>query len=202
MSVNTKEVILCKYGEVVLKGANRSDFEKKMLKELRLRAKRLGNYDIYYSQSTIYSVPKDEGAIEMIEEMYWHAKHVFGFVGVTRAYTCQKNMDEILEVVRTLMPERLKGHKTFKVESKRSDKRFPLTSPQISDEVGGAVLSTVRGIKVDVHNPDIVLRVEIREKEAFIHAGQERGAGGIPYGSSGRGLLLLSGGLPHRVATR
>ena len=200
MSVNTKEVILCKYGEVVLKGANRSDFEKKMLKELRLRAKRIGEYDIYYSQSTIYIVPKDENAIEQIDEMYWHAKHVFGFVGVTRAYTCQKNMDEILEVVRTLMPERLKGHKTFKVEAKRSDKRFPLTSPEISGEVGGVVLATVRGIKVDVHNPDIILRVEIREKEAFIHAGQERGAGGIPYGSSGRGLLLLSGGIDSPVA--
>ncbi len=200
MIENTKEVILCKYGEVVLKGANRSDFEKKMLKELRLRAKRIGSFDIFYSQSTIYIVPKDEDASEQIDEMYWHAKHVFGFVGVTRAYTCQKNMDEILEVVRTLMPERLKGYKTFKVESKRSDKRFPLTSPQISDEVGGAVLSTVRGIKVDVHNPEIVLRVEIREKEAFIHAGQERGAGGIPYGSSGRGLLLLSGGIDSPVA--
>lgn len=200
MIENTKEVILCKYGEVVLKGANRGDFEKKMLKELRLRAKRIGNYDVFYSQSTIYIVPKDEDAAGQIDEMYWQAKHVFGFVGVTRAYTCQKNMDEILEVVRTLMPERLKGYKTFKVESKRSDKRFPLTSPEISQEVGGVVLATVRGIKVDVHNPDIVLRVEVRENEAFIHAGQERGAGGIPYGSSGRGLLLLSGGIDSPVA--
>ena len=109
-------------------------------------------------------------------------------------------MGEILEVVRALMPERLKQYKTFKVESKRSDKRFPLTSPQISEEVGGCVLSCVRGIKVDVHNPEVVLRVEIREKEAFIHAGQEKGAGGIPYGSSGRGLLLLSGGIDSPVA--
>ena len=171
MMENIKEVILCKYGEVVLKGANRSDFEKKMLKELRLRAKRLGNYNIFYSQSTIYIEPIDEEAIERIDEMYWHAKHVFGFVGVARAYTCKKDMDEIKEVVRTLMPERLRGYKTFKVESKRSDKRFPLKSPEISDEVGGVVLSTVHGIKVDVRNPEVVLRVEIREKEAFIHAG-------------------------------
>ena len=200
MMENIKEVILCKYGEVVLKGANRSDFEKKMLKELRLRAKRLGNYNIFYSQSTIYIEPIDEEAIERIDEMYWHAKHVFGFVGVARAYTCKKDMDEIKEVVRALMPERLRGYKTFKVESKRSDKRFPLKSPEISDEVGGVVLSTVHGIKVDVRNPEVVLRVEIREKEAFIHAGQERGAGGIPYGSSGRGLLLLSGGIDSPVA--
>ncbi|MBO5313536.1 MAG: tRNA 4-thiouridine(8) synthase ThiI [Clostridia bacterium] len=200
MITKNKEVILCKYGEVILKGANRSDFEKKMLKELRMRARRIGNFDVFYSQSTIYIEPLDDDSIDAIDDMLWQAKHVFGFVGVSKAYTCEKNMDKILEVVRTLMPERLKGYKTFKVESKRSDKRFPLTSPQISDEVGGCVLSTVRGIKVDVHNPEIVLRVEIREKEAFIHAGQEKGAGGIPYGSSGRGLLLLSGGIDSPVA--
>lgn len=200
MITKNKEVILCKYGEVILKGANRSDFEKKMLKELRMRARRVGNFDVFYSQSTIYIEPLDDDSIDAIDEMLWHAKHVFGFVGVSKAYTCPKDMEKILEVVRTLMPERLKGYKTFKVESKRSDKRFPLTSPQISDEVGGCVLSSVRGIKVDVHNPDIVLRVEIREKEAFIHAGQEKGAGGIPYGCSGRGLLLLSGGIDSPVA--
>ena len=200
MITKNKEVILCKYGEVILKGANRSDFEKKMLKELRMRARRVGNYDVFYSQSTIYIEPLDDDSIDAIDEMLWHAKHVFGFVGVSKAYTCPKDMEKILEVVRTLMPERLKGYKTFKVESKRSDKRFPLTSPQISEEVGGCVLSSVRGIKVDVHNPDVVLRVEIREKEAFIHAGQEKGAGGIPYGSSGRGLLLLSGGIDSPVA--
>lgn len=200
MITKNKEVILCKYGEVILKGANRSDFEKKMLKELRMRARRVGNFDVFYSQSTIYIEPLDDDSIDAIDEMLWHAKHVFGFVGVSKAYTCPKDMEKILEVVRTLMPERLKGYKTFKVESKRSDKRFPLTSPQISDEVGGCVLSSVRGIKVDVHNPDVVLRVEIREKEAFIHAGQEKGAGGIPYGSSGRGLLLLSGGIDSPVA--
>ena len=200
MITKNKEVILCKYGEVILKGANRSDFEKKMLKELRMRARRIGNYDVFYSQSTIYIEPLDDDAIDTIDDMLWQAKHVFGFVGVSKAYTCPKDMKDILEVVRTLMPDRLRGYKTFKVESKRSDKRFPLTSPQISDEVGGCVLSSVRGIKVDVHNPEIVLRVEIREKEAFIHAGQEKGAGGIPYGSSGRGLLLLSGGLDSPVA--
>ncbi len=124
MIENIKEVILCKYGEVVLKGANRSDFEKKMIKELRLRARRVGNFNIFYSQSTIYIEPTDNEAAERIDEMYWHAKHVFGFVGVSRAYTCKKDMGEILEVVRTLMPERLKQYKTFKVEAKRSDKRF------------------------------------------------------------------------------
>lgn len=195
-----KEVILCKYGEVILKGANRSDFEAKMLKQLRLRAKRIGNYKIFYAQSTVYIEPLDQDAIDKIEEMTYQAKHVFGFVAVSRAFACEKNMEKILDVVRNYIPERLKGYKTFKAEAKRADKRFPLKSPEISAEVGGAVLSSVPKIKVDIHNPEVVVRVEIRDKEAYIHAGQEKGAGGIPYGCSGRGLLLLSGGIDSPVA--
>ncbi len=195
-----KEVILCKYGEVILKGANRSDFEAKMLKQLRQRARRVGNYSVFYSQSTVYIEPLDEEAIENIDEMLYQAKHVFGFVGVSRAFACEKNMETILNVVKNDLAPRLKGYKSFKAEAKRSDKKFPLKSPDISAEVGGAVLESVRGIKVDVKNPDVVVRVEIREHEAYIHAGQEKGAGGIPYGSSGRGLLLLSGGIDSPVA--
>ena len=195
-----KEVILCKYGEVILKGANRSDFEAKMLKQLRQRARRIGNYNIFYSQSTVYIEPLDEESIDKIDEMVYQAKHVFGFVGVSRAFACKKDMGEILDVIKTYMPERLKGYKTFKAEAKRSDKKFPMKSPDIAAEVGGAVLASVPKIKVDIHNPDVIVRVEIRDKEAFIHAGQEKGAGGIPYGCSGRGLLLLSGGIDSPVA--
>lgn len=195
-----KEVILCKYGEVILKGANRSDFEAKMLKQLRQRARRIGNYKVFYSQSTVYIEPLDDEAIDNIDEMMYQAKHVFGFVGVSRAFACKKNMDTILDVVKNELAPRLYGYKTFKAEAKRSDKKFPMTSPDISAEVGGAVLSAVKGIKVDVKNPEIVVRVEIRESEAYVHAGQEKGAGGIPYGSSGRGLLLLSGGIDSPVA--
>ena len=195
-----KEVILCKYGEVILKGANRSDFEAKMLKQLRQRARRIGNYNVFYSQSTVYIEPLDEDSIEKIDEMVYQAKHVFGFIGVSRAFACKKDMEEILNVIRTYMPERLKGYKTFKAEAKRSDKKFPMKSPDISAEVGGAILASVPKIKVDIHNPEVIVRVEIRDKEAFIHAGQERGAGGIPYGCSGRGLLLLSGGIDSPVA--
>ncbi len=195
-----KELILCKYGEVILKGANRSDFEAKMLKELRQRARRIGNYKIFYSQSTVYIEPLDDESIEAIDDMYDQAKHVFGFVGVTKAIACAKDINEIIRVTKEYIPQKLVGAKTFKVEAKRSDKRFPMTSPEISMEVGGAILSCVPKIKVDVHNPEVTVRVEIRESEAYIHAGQEKGAGGIPYGTSGRGLLLLSGGIDSPVA--
>ena len=138
-----KEVILCKYGEVILKGANRSDFEAKMLKQLRQRARRIGNYNVFYSQSTVYIEPLDEAAIDAIDDMYDQAKHVFGFVGVSKAVACEKNIDTIISVAKEIMPERLRGYKTFKVEAKRSDKRFPMTSPEIAGEVGGAILSCV-----------------------------------------------------------
>ncbi|MBR2944379.1 MAG: tRNA 4-thiouridine(8) synthase ThiI [Clostridia bacterium] len=195
-----KEVILCKYGELILKGANRSDFEMKMLKGLRQRARRIGNYKIFYSQSTVYIEPLDEQSLDAIDEMTYQAKHVFGFVGVSRAFACEKNMDTIAKVVRENLVPRLKGYKTFKVESKRSDKKFPMTSPDISAEIGGVILSAIPGIKVDVKSPEIVVRIEIRDTDAYVHAGQEKGAGGIPYGSSGRGLLLLSGGIDSPVA--
>ncbi len=201
MSEKIKEVILCKYGEVILKGANRSEFEAKMIKELKRRAKRFGNFKIHYAQSTVFCEPLDEESAEMMDEMTEQAKHVFGFVGVTRAIACEKKLDVILDMVRKYIPEKLRGYKTFKATAKRSDKRFPLGSPELAGEVGAVVLEAMGGkIKVDLHNPEIIVQVEIRESEAYIHAGQERGAGGIPAGSSGKGLLLLSGGIDSPVA--
>ena len=163
-----KEVILCKYGEVVLKGANRSEFEAKMLKELRKRARHVGNFNIFYSQSTVFIEPLDDDSIDRIDEMTEQAKHVFGFVGVTRAAACKKDMDDILRTVAEYIPEKLVGCRTFKADAKRSDKRFPLSSPEIAGEVGAKVLETMGGkIKVDLYNPDIIVRVEVRDREAY-----------------------------------
>ena len=174
------EVILCKYGEIVLKGANRQNFESTL------------------SQSTIYVEPRDESCD--MDGMYDAARKVFGIVGVNRAAVCDKTMESITETARSYLPEKLFGKRTFKVEAKRSDKKFPLTSPEISREIGGVVLSLVRGIKVDVHNPDVTVTVEVRDEHAYIRAGQESGAGGLPLRTAGRGLLLLSGGIDSPVA--
>ena len=196
--MNTPEVILCKFGEVVLKGANRQNFESSLVKELRRRASPHGIFKIYFKQSTVYVEPQDEFCD--MDGMYETAKKVFGIVGVNRAAVCEKNMDSIMSVAREYLPEKLAGKRTFKVDAKRSDKRFPLKSPEISAEIGGVILSTVRGIKVDVHNPDVTVTVEIRDDNAYIRAGQEPGAGGLPIRSAGRGLLLLSGGIDSPVA--
>ncbi len=193
-----KEIILCKYGEIVLKGANRSSFESQLTKELRRRASHFGTFRIWHSQSTIYIEPQNDTSD--LDGMYMSAKDVFGIVGVVRAAVAEKNMEDICRVAREYLPPLLAGVKTFRVDAKRADKSFPLGSPEIAATVGGVVLATVRGIKVDLHHPEASLRVEIRENNAFIHATQEKGAGGLPRGSAGRGLLLLSGGIDSPVA--
>ena len=196
--MNTPEVILCKFGEVVLKGANRQNFESALIKELRRRASPYGTFRIYFKQSTVFVEPQDE--LCDMDGMYDTAKKVFGIVGVNRAAVCEKNMESIVATAREYLPEKLFGKRTFKVDAKRSDKRFPLKSPEISAEIGGVILSTVRGIKVDVHNPEVTVTVEVRDDHAYIRAGQEPGAGGLPIRSAGRGLLLLSGGIDSPVA--
>ncbi len=193
-----KEVILCKYGEIILKGANRASFEAKLVKELRARAALYGKFSVRYAQSTVYIEPLDDFAD--LDGMLEAAKCVFGFTGVTRAAVCEKSMEAILACAREYLAPSLIGVKTFKADAKRSDKRFPLPSPRIAAEVGGAILSAVRGIRVDIHNPEATVLVEIRENAAYLHAAQEKGAGGMPYRSGGKGLLLLSGGIDSPVA--
>ncbi len=193
-----KEIILCKYGEIILKGANRSRFESILLREVRRRASHIGKFDVRAAQSTLYITPLTD--FEDIDEMYEQAKHVFGFVGVSRAAVAEKSMEDICRVAREYLPPYLAGAKKFRAEAKRSDKKFPLKSPEIGAEIGGVILSMRPDLKVDLDHPDVTVRVEIRDTAAYIHAGQDRGAGGVPLGSSGRGLLLLSGGIDSPVA--
>ena len=193
-----REILLCKYGEIVLKGANRRYFEETLCKTLRFRAKHYGNFNITRSQSTLTIEPLDDMAD--VDGMFESASKVFGIVGISRCAVCEKDMERIEETVREYIPQFLMGKKSFKVIAKRSDKRFPLDSMQIAAQVGGYVLSCVPSLRVDVHDPEIVVHVEIRENYAYIHAGQFKGAGGMPVGTNGKGLLLLSGGIDSPVA--
>ena len=193
-----KEVILCKYGEIILKGANKSQFESLLLREVRRRAAHVGKFDVSYAQSTVCIAPLTD--MEDMEEMFRQAKHVFGFVGITRAAVAEKTVEDICRVAAEYLPPYLAGAKKLRVEAKRSDKKFPLKSPELAGEVGGAILSVMPHLRVDLTHPDVTVRVEVRDQYAYIHAGQEKGAGGIPLGSGGRGLLLLSGGIDSPVA--
>ena len=192
-----EKIILAKCGEIVLKGLNRSKFDQMLLKNLKHSLAGAGNFEISLAQSTVYV--QGDSASDM-DEAYARTKRVFGFAAVCMAYTCEKSMESILSVAPECLAETMEEINTFKVEAKRSDKRFPLKSPEICREVGGVLLANFPHLRVDVHNPDVVVTVEVRDFGAYIHAVREPGAGGMPYGSNGRACLLLSGGIDSPVA--
>ena len=194
-----KEILLCKYGEIVLKGANKRFFEDALCKELRHRAKKHGNFEISRAQSTIYIKPLDDFAD--IDGMYESAKRTFGIAAIGRAAVCEKNIEDIKRVTREYIPQFLEGKNSFKVEGKRSDKTFPYNSMELSQLLGGEILDAMHGnIRVDVRKPEVTVKIEVREQAAYVHAGQISGAGGIPVGTGGHGMLLLSGGIDSPVA--
>lgn len=192
------EVILLKYGELILKGLNKSYFENQLLKDAEEKMKHVGNFEVKRAQSTIYISPLTES--EDMDKAFEAALRIFGIAAVCRAACVEKNMEVIEEALPLYLSEVLQKAKTFKVEAKRSDKSFPLKSPEISAECGGAILSVYPHLKVDVNNPDVTVRVEIRDFGAYLHSGSVEGAGGMPKGTSGKGLLLLSGGIDSPVA--
>ena len=193
-----KEVILIKNGELALKGLNRSTFEDILVKNIRRRLKVAGDFDYIKSQSTIIIEPEDdncdfEAALEAVSR-------IFGIAGFSRAAAVEKDFGKVLEISGSYLESDLKNAKTFKVEAKRSDKKFPLTSPEISREMGGHLLSLYPHLKVDVHNPEVTVMVEVRDKYIFLHGTQLKGAGGMPVGTGGKGAILISGGIDSPVA--
>ena len=193
-----KEIILCKFGEIALKGANRSTFEASLVRELRRRATPHGKFSVKATQSTVVIEPLEDG-VDM-DGMYESVLRVFGIAGVTRCAVAPKDMDEILRVAVEYLRPYLTGRRRFRADAKRGDKSFPHKSPEIAARLGGAILAAYPGIRVDLHAPEVNVWVEVRDEGAYIHADQERGAGGMPLGSAGRGLLLLSGGIDSPVA--
>ena len=143
-----KEILLCKYGELTLKGLNRGYFEKLMMRQLQSRLKRAGNFSVNYSQSTIYISPLDDDAD--IDEALRLCRHVFGITAISRAAEVDKDIETIKKTAKEYLPPFLRGYSSFKGDARRSDKRFPLTSPQIAAEVGGAVLEVMPTLKVDL----------------------------------------------------
>ncbi len=193
-----KEIILIKNGELALKGLNRRTFEDCLIKNLKRRLAPLGNFQISIAQSTITVEPMEE-YIDMDAAADVVSK-VFGIAGYSRAAAVPKDMQTIVRAAAQYLKPELDRVSTFKVESKRSDKHFPLKSPEISREVGGYLLKNNPHLKVDVHNPDVVVTVEVREKYAFIHGNQQKGAGGMPVGTAGKAAILISGGIDSPVA--
>jgi len=193
-----KRTILLKYGEIILKGANRRAFEKQLADSIRRRLKGLiGEYEFEYMQSTVYVTPENDADVETAHDAL---SRIFGIVSLCIAYRAEKTMEDIMSVALEYIPPHLKGARSFKADARRSDKTFPYTTPEIMMQVGGELSERCPEVAVDVINPEIVVMIEVRERFAFIHAGKTAGAGGLPYGTGGRGLLLLSGGIDSPVA--
>ncbi len=194
-----REVLLVKNGELALKGLNRSTFEDMLVKNIRRRLlASVGKFQFTKSQSTIIAEPAQEDidfdqAVETL-------KKVFGIAAFSRAAIAEKDFDSIKDVALEYLGDELRQVKTFKVNAKRSDKKFPMTSPELCREVGAHLLRNIGTLSVDVHNPDIIVTVEVRDKNVFIHGNQIKGAGGMPVGSAGRVALLVSGGIDSPVA--
>jgi thiamine biosynthesis protein ThiI len=200
-----QEIILLKYGELSLKGLNKSSFEAALMRNLKHRLKRVGQFSCRSMQSTVYVTPQesyeDEGFGPSPVDLAWEeCLRVFGFSAASRAVLCKKDMDEIKKTAALYLGDDLRRARTFKVESRRADKTFPLKSPEISDELGGALLEAFPHLKVDVHDPDVKVVCEIRDLSACIHAKAVEAAGGLPVATSGRGTLMLSGGIDSPVA--
>ena len=193
-----QEVILLKLGEIALKGLNRKAFEDVLLKNIRRRLGKAGEFTVTSRQSTIYVEPADGQAdMDLAEE---RVRKVFGVVGYARAGIAEKDLKSIQELAARYLEEELEEAATFKVECKRSDKKFPLKSPEISAEVGGYLLERFPHLRVDVHQPDVTVRVEVREVGAYVHTDPKPGAGGIPVGTGGKAAILISGGLDSPAA--
>ena len=193
------EIILCKLGEVVLKGLNRHSFEMKLMSNIRRRTQRYGKFKIYSRQSTIYVEPAEETCD--LDAAYDACKKVFGIIAIARAVPCPKEKEAIFATAKEYLGPALLAAKSFKVESKRSDKSFPMGSIQLSQWVGGALHDTFPHLTVDVHNPELTVYLEVREDAAYVHGPAEAAAGGLPIGMGGHAVSLLSGGIDSPVSS-
>jgi len=192
------DIILLKQGEIVLKGLNRRDFEFKLIDNIKRRFEPFGKFNIYAMQSTIYAEPKGDCDMERALDA---ARCIFGAFTVTRAAACDKDKDAIVKTAASYLAEELKAAKSFKVESKRSDKRFPMGSIELSQYVGGELHDLFPHLKPEMHTPELTVFVEVRDFAAYVHGPALQGAGGLPVGAGGRMVTLLSGGIDSPVAS-
>lgn len=193
-----KEIVLVKFGEMVLKGLNKKTFEDMLRKNIKRRLRGLGRFELTTAQSTTYITLLDEECD--LAEVVERVSKIFGIAALCRACVCEKDFGDIAEKAVEYLGEILEGASTFKVNAKRSDKAFPMKSPEICAELGGILLEKFPNLTVDVKNPQVTVTVEVRDTNAYIHAENIKGAGGLPVGSSGKALLLLSGGIDSPVA--
>lgn len=194
-----KEIILAKYGEIILKGGNRPRFESILMNNIRNSLKNVAETKARLAQATVYVEVTDADKMDIVMD---RLSKIFGIVSITRAVVCEKDIEDIKQKTKEYLKDSLLDGKRFKVEAKRSDKSFPYTSPQICLEVGGYLDDEYPEIIVDVHNPDVTVKVEVRDFAAYAYAEENKiaGQGGMPIGTGSKATLLLSGGIDSPVA--
>lgn len=192
-----KRVLIIRYGEIALKGLNKSYFEKKLIQHIKSNLEDFSPSKIWKSNGLIFATMENVNEDEFIERV----KRVFGIVSVSPAYEFDSSLDNIKKAALKLINEKLESYnfKSFKVETRRGNKSFPLNSPEISREVGGFILRNTTGLHVDVHNPECYIYVDVREK-SYVYTEKIAGYGGLPIGTNGKAMLLLSGGIDSPVA--
>ena len=193
------DIILLKLGEIVLKGLNRKSFEQKLMSNVRRRLEPIGKFRVYCLQSTVYVEAQEDGAD--MDAAFAALKKVFGVIKLSRAAACEKDRDAIAALAIEYLREDMERVRSFKVESKRSDKSFPMTSIELSQYVGGLLAEAYPNVQVDVHEPELTVHLEVRDLAAYVHATPVPGAGGMPVGSNGVAVTLLSGGIDSPVST-
>ena len=194
-----KEIILIKPGELMLKGLNKKDFEKKLIKDIKAKINGFGSVDVKSSQSVISVEPLNKE--KPIDDLLDVLKNIFGIASISKFVFCKKNMDDIKKTAKEYLSANFDSIKTFKVETKRADKSFPLSSYEVSAEIGEFILNEFKNLTVNVHSPDLTVYVEIRNFGVYIGTNPVKGIGGLPYGSCGKVLSLISGGIDSPVAS-
>ena len=193
------DIILVKLGEIILKGLNRRYFEQKLMANMRRRLSHIGKFRVYCIQSTVYVEAQEDNAD--IDAAFEALQNVFGIVALVRAAACEKDKDAIAALAKEYLRDEMLRAKSFKVESKRSDKSFPMTSIELSQYVGGELNEAYPDVKVDVHEPELIVHIEVRDLAAYVHGAPVPGAGGMPVGCNGTAVTLLSGGIDSPVSS-
>ena len=194
-----KDLLLCKPGEIFLKGLNKHYFEERLVANVKRRLKPIGHFRVTYLQSALYIEAADDTAD--LDAAYDAVRKVFGIATITRAAACEKDKDAITALAKSYLHDAMTAAHSFKVETKRSDKRFPMTSIELSQYVGGELAEAFPDTVVDVHNPELTVRLEVREQAAYVHAQAVEAAGGMPVGCNGAAVTLLSGGIDSPVSS-
>lgn len=197
--MNEQNIYIVRCGEVALKGMNKPYFEKTLVERIRKKLKDMDGVEVSRREGLIFIRSDKKHDAESIVK---NVSRVFGVASISPAVEAESELNKIGEASVEFMKKQIeeRGVKTFKVETKRADKKFPVKSPEIARIIGAKILIGCKVLKVDVHNPECRLFIDLRKDRTYIYDEKVSGFGGLPLGTNGKGMVLLSGGIDSPVA--